>query len=62
MDTSNSDSTHAPSQLREDFQQWLDSYEPDRLRDIDTQPVLSMLDSLANSTTSGFSPHRRMTT
>lgn len=39
--------THAPSHLREQFQEWLDSYEPDRLCDIDIQPVSALLDALA---------------
>lgn len=40
--------THAASHLREQFQEWLDSYEPDRLREIDIQPVLALLDALAD--------------
>lgn len=39
--------THAPSHLREQFQEWLDSYEPDRLREIDIRPVSALLDALA---------------
>lgn len=39
---------HAPSHLREEFQQWLDSYEPKRLQEIDIRPVASLLDVLAD--------------
>lgn len=39
--------THAASHLREQFQEWLDSYEPDRLQEIDIQPVSVLLDALA---------------
>lgn len=39
--------THAPSRLREQFQEWLDSYEPDWLREIDIRPVSALLDALA---------------
>jgi hypothetical protein len=39
---------HAPSDLREQFQEWLDSYEPDRLREIDIRPVSALLDALAD--------------
>ena len=39
---------HAPSDLREQFQEWLDSYEPDRLQEIDIRPVSALLDSLAD--------------
>lgn len=48
MNTTNSQQTHAPSHLREDFQEWLDSYEPNRLNGIDTQPVASLLGALAD--------------
>ena len=41
---------HAPSHLREQFQEWLDSYEPDRLHEIDIRPVASLLDALAGCT------------
>jgi len=44
----NSQTTHAPSHLREQFQEWLDSYEPNRLHEIDIQPVASLLDALAD--------------
>lgn len=44
----NSQTTHAPSHLRERFQDWLDSYEPNRLHEIDVQPVASLLDALAD--------------
>ena len=39
---------HAPSHLREQFQEWLDSYEPNRLQQIDIRPVASLLDVLAD--------------
>ena len=39
---------HAPSHLREQFLQWLDSYEPNRLHEIDIQSVVSVLDELAD--------------
>jgi hypothetical protein len=39
--------THAPSHLREQFQEWLDSYESDRLKELDIRPVASMLDALS---------------
>lgn len=41
-------SQHAPSHLREQFQEWLDSYEPNRLSEIDIQPVAAVLDALAD--------------
>jgi hypothetical protein len=40
--------SHAPSHLREQFQEWLGSYEPDRLQEIDIPPVASLLDALAD--------------
>lgn len=40
------DQNHAPSRLRETFQEWLDSYEPDRLSEMDIQPVVALLDAL----------------
>ena len=40
--------THAPSHLREQFQEWLDSHEPDRLREINAAPVAPLLDALAD--------------
>jgi hypothetical protein len=39
---------HAPSHLREQFQEWLDSYEPNRLHEIDIRPVASLLVALAD--------------
>jgi hypothetical protein len=39
---------HAPSDLREQFQEWLDSYEPNRLQEIDILAVSALLDSLAD--------------
>jgi hypothetical protein len=44
----NSQTTHAPSHLREQFQEWLDAFEPSRLHEIDIQPVASLLDALAD--------------
>ena len=44
----NSQTTHAPSHLREQFQEWLDAFEPNRLHGIDIQPVASLLDALAD--------------
>ena len=44
----NLQSTHVPSHLREQFQDWLDSYEPNRPHEIDIQPVASLLDALAD--------------
>jgi hypothetical protein len=38
---------HAPSHTREEFQEWLDSYELDRLADIDPGSKPSLLDALA---------------
>jgi hypothetical protein len=35
-----------PSHLREQFQQWLDTYEPDRIQEIDIRPVASLLKAL----------------
>jgi len=40
--------THAPSHLREQFQEWLDSYQPDQIQDIDIRPVAPLLDALEN--------------
>jgi len=48
MNTTNCVQTHAPSHLREEFQEWLDSYEPNRLKELDIGPVASLLDALAN--------------
>ena len=48
MNTTSLEATHAPSHLREQFQQWLDSYEPNRLHEMDIRPVESLLDALAN--------------
>ena len=45
-----STTNHAPSHLREQFQEWLDSYEPDRLPEIDIRPAAPMLDALADCT------------
>ena len=39
---------HRPSHLRVEFQDWLDSYEPNRLHEIDVRPVASLLDALAD--------------
>ncbi|MHB0958249.1 MAG: hypothetical protein ACYC0X_12285 [Pirellulaceae bacterium] len=39
---------HAPSDLREQFLEWLNSYEPDRLQEIDIRPVSALLDTLAD--------------
>ena len=36
---------HAPSHLREQFQEWLDSSETDRLPEIDIRPVAPLLDA-----------------
>jgi hypothetical protein len=47
MNTTSLETTHASSHLREQFKEWLDSYEPDRLREIDIRPVSSLLDALA---------------
>lgn len=47
MNTTNSQ-THAPSHLREQFQDWLDSYEPNRLSEIDIQPVEALLDAMTD--------------
>jgi len=33
----NSQTTHAPSHLREQFQEWLDAFEPSRLHEIDVR-------------------------
>jgi len=44
----NSQTTHAPSHLREQFQEWLDAFEPSRLHEIDIRPVASLLDALAD--------------
>ncbi len=48
MNTTNPEETHAPNHLREQFQEWLDSYEPDRLREIDIRPTAALLDALAD--------------
>lgn len=48
MNTTSSQTTHAPSHLREQFQEWLDLYEPNRLQEIDLRPVASLLDALAD--------------
>jgi hypothetical protein len=39
-------SKHAPTHLREEFQEWLDSYETDRLHEIDIRPVAGLLEAL----------------
>lgn len=39
--------THDPSDLREQFQEWLDFHEPNRLKEIDIRSVASMLDALS---------------
>ena len=39
---------HAPSHLREQFQEWLDSYQPDRLSEVDLEPVAPLLDALTD--------------
>ena len=46
MSTTNATQNHAPSHVREDFLQWLNSYEPDRLKEFDISPVESLLDAL----------------
>lgn len=48
MNATNCERTHAPSHLREQFQEWLDSYEPNRLKELDIRPVASLLDALAD--------------
>lgn len=48
MDNQDINQPHAPSHLREEFQQWLDSHEPDRLQEIDIRPVASLLEVLAD--------------
>lgn len=48
MNNQNPNQPHAPSHLREEFQQWLDSYEPNRLQEMDIRPVASVLDALAD--------------
>jgi hypothetical protein len=48
MNTTNRKKTHVPSDLREQFQEWLDSYEPDRLQEIDVRPVAAVLDALTD--------------
>lgn len=48
MHTTDLEKTHAPSHLREQFKEWLDSYEPDRLQEIDIRPVSTLLDALAD--------------
>jgi hypothetical protein len=50
MTMTGSISNHAPSHLREQFQEWLDSYEPNRLHEIDIRPVAPLLDALADCT------------
>jgi hypothetical protein len=45
-----SELNNAASHLREPFQAWLGSYEPDRLHEIDIRPVASLLDALADCT------------
>ena len=47
MNTTQNELTQAASDLREQFQEWLDSYEPDRLKEIDIRPVASLLDVLS---------------
>ncbi len=37
---------HAPSYLREDFQEWLDSFEPDGLQKMSINPVAELLEAL----------------
>lgn len=47
MNTTDREQTHAPSHLREQFQEWLDSYEPNRLGEIEIESVSALLDALA---------------
>lgn len=47
MNTNHVELTHAPSHLRAEFQDLLDSYEPDRLKELDIQPVTTLLDALS---------------
>jgi len=42
------DQNHAPSRLRETLQEWLDSYEPDRLSKMEVEPVADLLNALEN--------------
>lgn len=44
----NNQNIHAPSHLREQFLQWLDSYEPNRLQKTDIQPVESVIHALTD--------------
>jgi len=37
---------HAPSHLREEFQEWLGSYQPNRLQEMDIGPVGKLLEAL----------------
>lgn len=40
--------THESTELREKFQEWLDTYQPNRLKEIDVAPKAWLLECLAN--------------
>ena len=48
MNTHSTTQTHASNQLREEFLEWLDSYEPDQIKELDILPVESLLNALEN--------------